>query len=95
MSVSAWPKCADNICLLAGHIGAGFSRESGPSRKTGTYFTIPKFLEIGTVVIPHFPVVDNIAPPFCVCSHGSGSVTLVITTIDLLCCQAQASRQGR
>jgi hypothetical protein len=49
-------------------------------RKTGTYSIVA---EIRTVEVSDLSIVDNIATPFRVCSHGTRPVALVITTIDL------------
>lgn len=51
---------------------------------TNTYFVI---LEVGAIEVAYFSIVDDIATPFRVCPHRSCSVALVITAIDLLCCQ--------
>lgn len=52
-------------------------------KNTSTYFGI---LQIRAIVVAHFSVVDNIATPFGVCSHGSRPVALVVPSIDLLGC---------
>jgi hypothetical protein len=47
--------------------------------------------DIGAIEVADFSVVDNVAAPYGVCSRRPSSVTLVVTTIDLLGRQAQAS----
>lgn len=51
--------------------------------------------EVGHIVMPCFPVVDDVAAIFCVCAHRACASAFVVSAIDLLRSESEPSGQHR